>query len=288
MFCVQIQKQKTPKACKENERKCEGISKTPTYSKIANINRNDNTKKEIIGEGKTEGLANSTVKVSVKGKRGSKALRDTPDHVRTSGKSSTEQMSQHGKQSGRKLKGSLKSQRKENCSSKRNNFCAMDSLGSSSDSSVVKKREKSKRPLRKRKKVDYSLCDDENAKVEKEDQWSGLSSSSESEECEETSQGKDSEKKRSKASLARKEKVTESDSATPTGSNSISFVELLDDDSDFEVSSKPLRRKPLSARSGGGKKTESSKIISSDESSDSIQCMGDLRSEKGLRKTYTK
>lgn len=280
MFCVQTQKQKTPKAFKGNERKCERISKTPASSKKANINRNDNTKSEIIGEGKREALANSAVKVGVKGKSGSKAGRTSDD-------SSTEQ-SQDEKQSGKKLRESMKSQREEKCSRKRNNFCAKDSVGSSSDSSVVKKMEKGKRPLRKRKKIDYSLCDEENEKVEKAEQWSGLSSSSESEECEETSQGKDSERKRSKASLARKEKMTESDSATPTGSNSISFVELLDDDSDFEVSSKPLRRKPLSARSGGGKKSKSLKIISSDESSDSIQCMGDLRSEKGLRKTYTK
>ncbi|XP_074609302.1 DNA repair protein complementing XP-C cells homolog isoform X2 [Acropora palmata] len=271
------QKQKTPKACKENERKCERISKTPTSSKKANINRNDNTKSEIIGEGKREALANSTVKVGVKGKSESKALCATPG--RTSGESSTEQR-QDEKQSGKKLRESMKSQREEKCSRKRNNFCAKDSVGSSSDSSVVKKREKGKRPLRKRKKIDYSLCDDENEKVEKDEQWNGLSSSSESEECEETSQGKDSEKKRSKASLVRKEKMTESDSAMPTGSNTISFVELLDDDSDFEVSSKPLRRKPLSARIGGGKKSKSLKIISSDESSDSIQCMGDLRSEK--------
>ncbi|XP_015775545.1 PREDICTED: DNA repair protein complementing XP-C cells homolog [Acropora digitifera] len=230
-----------------------------------------------MGEGKREALANSTVKVGVKGKSGSKALCDTPG--RTSGESSPEQ-SQDEKQSGKKLTESMKSRREEKCSRKRNNSCAKDSVGSSSDSSVVKKREKGKRPLRKRKKIDYSLCDDENEKVEKAEQWSGLSSSSEIEECEETSQGKDSERKRSKASLVRKEKMTESDSATPTGSNSISFVELLDDDSDFEVSSKPLRRKPLSARSGGGKKSKSLKIISSDESSDSIQCMGDLRSKK--------
>lgn len=286
MFCVQIQKQKTAKSCKANERKFEGISKTPTYSKKTNINRDDNTKREIIGEGKREALTSSSVKVSVKGESGSKALCETP--VRTSGESSTEQ-SQDGKRSGKKLSESITSKRKENCSSKRNNFCAKDSVGSSSDSSVIKKNEKkSKRPLRKRKKIDYSLCDDQNEKGEKDEQWSGLSSSSESEECEETSQRKDSGKKRSKAGLARKEKMTESDSATPTGSNSISFVELLDDDSDFEVSSKPVVRKPPSASSAGGKKSKSSKIISSDESSDSLQCMGDLRSEKGLLKTYTK
>lgn len=109
-------------------------------------------------------MANSTVKVGVKGKSGSKAFCGTPG--RTSGESSTEQ-SQDEKQSGKKLRESMKSQREEKCSRKRNNFCAKDSVGSSSDSSVVKRREKGKRPLRKRKKIDYSLCDDENEKVKK-------------------------------------------------------------------------------------------------------------------------
>lgn len=123
-----------------------------------------------------------------------------------------------------------------------------------------------KRPLRKRAKIDYSLSDHE-IESSGDKEWNVPSSDSEEEEEDRNCMEKSSTKK-NKTPLVRK-KVSSSDSCndTPTENSSVSFVDLLDDDSDFEVSSKPLVKRKLAAGSSD-KKKKALKIISSDDSDD--------------------
>ena len=135
-----------------------------------------------------------------------------------------------------------------------------------------------KRPLRKRAKVDYSLSDHEK-EIDNDKEWS--EPSSESEEEEDTNCSEKFPKKKNKSPLART-KVSSADSCngTPTENSSVSFINLLDDDSDFEVSSKPLVKRKLAADSSNKKKPV--KIISSDDSDESIKCLGVFADETGL------
>ena len=135
-----------------------------------------------------------------------------------------------------------------------------------------------KRPLRKRAKVDYSLSDHEK-EIDDDKEWS--EPSSESEEEEDTNCSEKLPKKKNKSPLART-KVSSADSCygTPTENSSVSFINLLDDDSDFEVSSKPLVKRKLAADSSNKKKPV--KIISSDDSDESIKCLGVFADETGL------
>lgn len=132
-----------------------------------------------------------------------------------------------------------------------------------------------KRPLRRKKRVDYSLCDNENGS-DAEEEWNGQSSDSEDEE------DLDNSKKKNKTPLVRKRvSSADSDSGTANGGSGISFVDLVDDDSDFEVTSKPLVKRRLSSGSSGSKK-KSIKILSSDESDESVKCLGSTYNEQGL------
>lgn len=135
-----------------------------------------------------------------------------------------------------------------------------------------------RRPLRKRAKVDYSLSDHEK-EIDDDKEWS--EPSSESEEEEDTNCSEKFPKKKNKSPLART-KVSSADSCngTPTENSSVSFINLLDDDSDFEVSSKPLVKRKLAAESSNKKKPV--KIISSDDSDESIKCLGVFADETGL------
>ena len=140
---------------------------------------------------------------------------------------------------------------------------------------------KNKRPLRKRKKVDYSLCDSEN-EIDAGEEWNDQSSDSDSvEESIESNKTKEISKLKGKTPLARKKRSTGSDSGLPSENSSLSFVDLVDDDSDFEVTSKHLVRRPPPAASSEGKR-KAVKILSSDESDDSVKCLGSVSSEQGL------
>ena len=278
-------KKKTPiKVCKPDESTSEEVSNTPAHPKKRKIGGHKNVKEESKIERKKKTENNSTLKMDGKSKNGTKTVK-TP--VGKSVNSSTEENSCSKQKESKKRDESVETKNKElgkvKLSSKipkGKTGCSSESANASNDDGIGKKNgKKSKRPLRKRKKIDYSLCDEENETDEAE-HWSGLSSSSESEECEETSSGRENLNNRGKTALGGSQMSTESDSKTPTGSGTPSFIDLLDDDSDFEVTSKPLVRKLPPAKSAPGKR-KPIKIISSDESSDSVQCVGDLHGLKG-------
>lgn len=146
---------------------------------------------------------------------------------------------------------------------------------------MTKKKNKNSRPLRKRRKVDYSLSDNE-SEIEDDEDWNDQSNDSDSvEEFNETKTTKESSKSKGKTPLARKKRSTESDSVSPSGSSGVSFVDLVDNDSDFEVTSKPLARKRQSFGSSKCKK-KTVKIISSDESDGTVTCLRDGSNEQGL------
>ena len=148
-----------------------------------------------------------------------------------------------------------------------------DNIGNDPAKKPVKKR-----PLRKRAKVDYSLSDHEK-EIDDDKEWS--EPSSESEEEGDTNCSEKFPKKKNKSPLART-KVSSADSCngTPTENSSMSLINLLDDDSDFEVSSKPLVKRKLAADSSNKKKPV--KIISSDDSDESIKCLEVFADETGL------
>lgn len=135
-----------------------------------------------------------------------------------------------------------------------------------------------KRPLRKKKRVDYSSCGNEN-ESDADEEWNEQSSDSEESEdstnCRKNSKGKD------KTPLARKKvPSTDSESGTTSGVSGLSFIDLVDDDSDFEVTSKPLVKRRVSAGALGSKK-KAIKILSSDESDESVKCLGSVYNENG-------
>ncbi|XP_068713927.1 DNA repair protein complementing XP-C cells homolog [Montipora foliosa] len=277
-------KKKTPiKVCKPDESTSEEVSSTPAHPKKRKIGGHKNVKEEGKTEMKKKTENNSTLKMDGKSKNGTKTVK-TP--VGKSVNSSTEKNSCSKQKESKKGDESVEKKNKELGKVKRSSKipkgkmgCSSESANASNDDGIGKKNgKKSKRPLRKRKKIDYSLCDEENETDEAE-RWSGLSSSSESEECEETSSGRENLNNRGKTALGGSQMSTESDSKTPTGSVTPSFIDLLDDDSDFEVTSKPLVRKLPPAKSAPGKR-KPIKIVSSDESSDSVQCVGDLHGLK--------
>ena len=141
----------------------------------------------------------------------------------------------------------------------------------------TKGKKKNKRPLRKRKKVDYSLSGSDDGDSNADTEWI----EQESEETEEKSSVSGKSKVKDKTPLSRRKKSTESDNSSPGETSGLSFVDLMDDDSDFEVTSKPLVRRRASAGSSMGKK-KAVKIISSDESDESVQCLGYVFNEQGL------
>ncbi|KAL9959833.1 hypothetical protein ACROYT_G033190 [Oculina patagonica] len=136
-----------------------------------------------------------------------------------------------------------------------------------------------KRPLRKRQRVDYSSCGNENGS-DADEEWN--EQSSDSEDSEDLNNSRENSKRKDKTPLARKKvPSTDSESGTPNGGSGISFVDLLDDDSDFEVTSKPLVKRRVSAGSSGSKK-KSIKILSSDESDESVKCLRIVYNEQDI------
>ena len=141
---------------------------------------------------------------------------------------------------------------------------------------IARKQNKRKRPLRKRKKVDYTSCGNENGS-EADEEWNEKLTS----ESEESEDSMENSKKKDKTPLARKRvSSADSGSGTPKEGSGTSFVDLVDDDSDFEVSSKPLVKRRESADSSGNKK-KAMKIISSDDSDESLKCLGSVCNENG-------
>ena len=145
----------------------------------------------------------------------------------------------------------------------------------------TKGKKKNKRPLRKRKKVDYSLSGSDDGDSNADTEWTEQESSESEENSEEKSTVNGKSKVKDKTPLSRRKKSTESDNSSPGETTGLSFVDLMDDDSDFEVTSKPLVRRRASAGSSTGKK-KAAKMISSDESDESVQCLGYVFNEQGL------
>lgn len=145
----------------------------------------------------------------------------------------------------------------------------------------TKGKKKNKRPLRKRKKVDYSLSGSDDGDSNADTEWIEQESSESEENSEEKSTVSGKSKVKDKTPLSRRKKSTESDNSSPGETSGLSFVDLLDDDSDFEVTSKPLARRRVSAGSSTGKK-KAVKMISSDESDESVQCLGYVFNEQGM------
>ena len=145
----------------------------------------------------------------------------------------------------------------------------------------TKGKKKNKRPLRKRKKVDYSLSGSDDGDSNADTEWIEQESSESEENSEEKSTMSGKSKVKEKTPLSRRKKSTESDNSSPSETTGLSFVDLMDDDSDFEVTSKPLVRRRASAGSSTGKK-KAVKMISSDESDESVQCLGYVFNEQGL------
>lgn len=145
----------------------------------------------------------------------------------------------------------------------------------------TKGKKKNKRPLRKRKKVDYSLSGSDDGDSNADTEWIEQESSESEENSEEKSTVSGKSKVKDKTPLSRRKKSTESDNSSPGETSGLSFVDLMDDDSDFEVTSKPLVRRRASAGSSTGKK-KAVKMISSDESDESVQCLGYVSTEQGM------
>ena len=145
----------------------------------------------------------------------------------------------------------------------------------------TKGKKKNKRPLRKRKKVDYSLSGSNDGDSDADTEWIEQESSESEENSEEKSTVSGKSKVKDKTPLSRRKKSTESDTSSPGETTGLSFVDLMDDDSDFEVTSKPLVRRQASAGSSTGKK-KAVKMISSDESDESVQCLGYVFNEQGM------
>ena len=141
---------------------------------------------------------------------------------------------------------------------------------------ITLKQNKRKRPLRKGKKVDYTACGNESGS-EADEEWNEKLTS----ESEESEDSMENSKKKDKTPLVRKRVPSaDSGSGTPNEGSGTSFVDLVDDDSDFEVSSKPLVKRRVSAGSSGSKK-KAMKIISSDDSDESLKCLGSVCNENG-------
>lgn len=141
---------------------------------------------------------------------------------------------------------------------------------------IALKQNTKKRPLRKRKKVDYSSCGNEGGS-EADEEWNEKLTS----ESEESEDSMENSKKKDKTPLVRKRMPSaDSGSSTPNEGTGTPFVDLVDDDSDFEVSSKPLVKRRVSAGSSGSKK-KAMKIISSDDADESLKCRGSVCNENG-------
>lgn len=144
---------------------------------------------------------------------------------------------------------------------------------------IALKQNKRKRPLRKRKKVDYSSCGNESGS-EADEEWNEKLAS-DSEESEDCNNSKGNSKRKDKTPLVRRRVPSaDSDSGTPNEGSGTSFVDLVDDDSDFEVTSKPMVKRRVSAGSAGSKK-KAMKIISSDDSDESVKCLRSVYNENG-------
>ena len=259
---MQNQKKKTPKVSKTNKRTSEEHSRTPALPKKKKTATNENIKVE--NEVKTPARKSVVLNTEKKCDNNELIEEEEDECIR--------------KESGKLRKASSAAK-----TSKRKSQIDRGSVEAvvNKTKSGKKSLKKNKRPLRKRKKVDYSLCDSEN-EIDAGEEWDDQSSDSNSvEESVETNKTKETSKMKGKTPLARKKRSTGSDSGLPSENSNLSFVDLVDDDSDFEVTSKSLvRRSPPAASSKGGRKAV--KIISSDESDDSVKCLGSVSSEQGL------
>jgi len=182
---------------------------------------------------------------------------------------------EEGQKQLKKKNGKLSNTRSAIKAPKRKDGVDVDDLSGASDKR--KNKRKDKRPLRKRKKVDYSLGDSDNGS-EADEEWKDQSSDSD-DDSEDITKTKENSKIKGKTPLARRKVSAGSDSGSPNGNSSLSFVDLMDDDSDFEVTSKPLMKRRVSASSSGGKK-KTIKMVSSDESDDSVKCLGTVSNEQ--------
>ena len=161
----------------------------------------------------------------------------------------------------------------------KNNTKASKAETEDKKNTVALKQNKRKRPLRKRKKVDYSSCGNEKGS-DADEEWNEKLTS-ESEESEDLNNSRENSTKKDKTPLVRRRVPSaDSGSGTPNEGSGTSFVDLVDDDSDFEVSSKPLVKRRASAGSSGSKK-KAMKIISSDDSDESLKCLGSVCNENG-------
>ena len=159
---------------------------------------------------------------------------------------------------------------------KNNKASKTETEDKSNTEDITVKQNKRKRPLRKRKKVDYTSCGNESGSAD-DDEWDEKLKS----ESEESEDSMENCKKKDKTPLVRKRVPSAgSGSGTPNEGSGTSFVDLVDDDSDFEVSSKPLVKRKVSAGSPGSKK-KAMKIISSDDSDESLKCLGSVCNENG-------
>ena len=121
-----------------------------------------------------------------------------------------------------------------------------------------KKKTVKERPLRKRKKIDYSLSGSDNEN-DGDEEWDKNSSDSE-----------ESEREEENSQTETKTPHTSYDAGNSV--RNLSFVDLMDSDSDFEVTSKPLmKRRILGKGAGSGKRNN--KILS-DDSDESGKCAG--------------
>lgn len=188
-----------------------------------------------------------------------------------SGKLKKEQTEKKLKKEGEKLLNNTKSSTKNPKNNSKASKAEIEDKNNTSD--IALKQNKRKRPLRERKKVDYSSCGHESGN-EEDEEWTEKFTS-ESEESEDLDNSR-----KDKTPLVRKRVPSaESDSGTQNEGSGTSFVDLIDDDSDFEVTSKPLVKRRVSAGSSGNKKAM--KIISSDDSDEGVKCLGSVCDENG-------
>lgn len=189
-----------------------------------------------------------------------------------SGKLKKEQTEKKLKKESEKLLNNTKSSTKNPKNNSKASKAEIEDKNNTSD--IELKKNKRKRPLRKRNKVDYSSCGHESGN-EEDEEWTEKFTS-ESEESEDLNNSR-----KDKTPLVRKRVLSaESDSGTQNESSGTSFVDLIDDDSDFEVTSKPLVKRRVSAGSSGNKK-KAMKIISSDDSDEGVKCVGSVCDENG-------
>lgn len=262
-FCQQTTKKKIT-----NERKTTAVKNTPKGS--AKKSEKPNMKKDAVRQKTTKTKSECNTPTS-------NSMASSPESKSDSCRSEELNIKKKTKETVKKecdeFLSSSKSARKTHSKNGKGSKIMTEDKGKAVDKPM--KQNTRKRPLRKRKRVDYSLCDSEKVS-DADEEWNDQSSDGENLE------DSDNSKRKNKTPLVRKRvSSADSDSGTPNGGSGISFVDLVDDDSDFEVTSKPLVKRRLSAGSSGSKK-KSIKILSSDESDESVKCLGSAYNEQGL------